>query len=108
MARTTAVSDGVVQMERGMSWKKRLKSVSESVTDHLRLRNDYLVGENRILRHQIDGRVPPTDRERMGLAELGAKLDKKTLEAIATVDFFKGLPPQQGTDADGEICFLAW
>jgi hypothetical protein len=68
-----------------MSWKKLLESVSVSVNDHLRLRNDYLVAENRILRHQIDGRVQLTDRERKELAELGAKLGKKALEEIATV-----------------------
>jgi transposase len=68
-----------------MRWKKLLESVSESVNDHLRLRNDYLVAENRILRHQICGRVQLTDSERKELAELGAKLGKKALEEIATV-----------------------
>jgi putative transposase len=68
-----------------MSWKKLLESVSESVNDHLRLRNDYLVAENRILRHQIDGHVQLTDSQRKELAELGAKLGKQALEAIATV-----------------------
>ena len=68
-----------------MSWKKLLESVSESVNDHLRLRNDYLMAENRILRHQIDGRVQLTDRERKALAELSAKLGTRALEAIATV-----------------------
>jgi hypothetical protein len=68
-----------------MSWKKLLESISESVNDHLRLRNDYLVVENRILRHQIDGRVQLTDSERKELAELGAKLGQKALEEIATV-----------------------
>jgi len=47
-----------------MDWKNLLASVSESVNDHLRLRNDYLVAENRILSHQIDGRVQLTDSER--------------------------------------------
>ena len=40
-----------------MNWKNLLESVSESVNDALRLRNNYLVAENRILRNQIDGRV---------------------------------------------------
>ena len=79
------MSDVVAQVERGMSWKMRLESVSESVNDHLRLRNDYLMAENRILRHQIDGRVQLTDSKRKALAELGAKLGKQALEAIATV-----------------------
>ena len=47
-----------------MHWKNLLESISESVNDHLRLRHDYLVAENRILRNQIDGRVQLTDSER--------------------------------------------
>lgn len=68
-----------------MSWKKLLESVSESLNDHIRLRNEYLLAENRILRNQIDGRVQLTDSERKELAELGAKLGKKALAEIATV-----------------------
>jgi len=61
-----------------MSWKKLLESTKESLNDHMRLRNDYLAAENRILRHQLD-RVQLTDIERKELAELGAKLGKKSL-----------------------------
>jgi transposase len=68
-----------------MNWKKLLESVSESANDQLRLRHDYLVAENRILRNQIDGRVQLTDSERKELAETGAKLGKQALAAIATV-----------------------
>ena len=68
-----------------MNWKNLLDSVSESVNDHLRLRNDYLVAEDRILRHQIDGRVQLTDSERQELAKLGAKLGKMALAEIATL-----------------------
>jgi putative transposase len=68
-----------------MGWKKRLGSISESVNDHLRLRNGYLIAENRTLRHQIDGRVQLTDSEREELAEIGAKLGKQALLEIATV-----------------------
>jgi transposase len=68
-----------------MSWKKLLESASESLNDHLRLRNDYLMAENRILRNQIDGRVQLTDHERRELAEIGAKLGKQALAEIATV-----------------------
>ena len=68
-----------------MSWKKLLESTSESVNEHLRLRHDYLVAENRILRNQIDGRVQLTDSERKELAEIGAKLGKQALAEIATV-----------------------
>jgi putative transposase len=68
-----------------MSWKKLLESVSESLNDHLRLRNEYLIAENRILRNQVDGRVQFTDSEREELAALGAQLGKKALAEIATV-----------------------
>jgi hypothetical protein len=68
-----------------MGWKKRLGSISESVHDHLRLRNDYLIAENRILRSQIGGCVQLTDSERKELAEIGAKLGKQALVEIATV-----------------------
>jgi hypothetical protein len=68
-----------------MSWIKLLESAKESLNDHLRLRNDYLMAENRILRNQIDGRVQLTDSERKELAEIGAKLGKKALAEIATV-----------------------
>jgi transposase len=68
-----------------MNWKNLLASVSESVNDELRLRHDYLVAENRILRNQIDCRVQLTDSECKELAEIGAKLGKSALAEIATV-----------------------
>jgi putative transposase len=68
-----------------MSWKKLLESISESLNDHLRLRNAYLMAENRLLRRQLDGRVQLTDGERKELAEIGARLGKKALVEIATV-----------------------
>jgi len=68
-----------------MNWKTLLESVSESVNDQLRLRHDYLVAENRILRNQIDGCVKFTDSERKELAEIGTQLGKPALAEIATV-----------------------
>ena len=68
-----------------MDWKKLLGSVTESVDEELRLRNAYLVAENRILRQQINGRMPLTDSDRKALAEIGQKLGKKALAEIATV-----------------------
>ena len=68
-----------------MSWKRLLESVSEFLNDHLQLRNDYLIVENRILRNQIHGRVQLTDNERKERGEIGAKLGKKALAEIATV-----------------------
>jgi putative transposase len=68
-----------------MSWKRLLESVSEPLNDHLRLRNAYLIAENRILRQQVNGRIQLTDSERQRLAEIGQQLGKKALAAVATV-----------------------
>jgi hypothetical protein len=40
-----------------MDWKQLLISITSSVDEELRLRNTYLVTENRILHQQIQGRV---------------------------------------------------
>lgn len=68
-----------------MEWKQLLISITSSVDEELRLRNTYLVTENRILRQQMQGRVQLTVRERRELAEIGQRLGKKALEAIATI-----------------------
>jgi hypothetical protein len=68
-----------------MDWKKLLGSITASVDEELRLRNAYLIAENRLLRQQITGRVPLTDGERKTLAELGQQLGRQALEEIATV-----------------------
>jgi putative transposase len=68
-----------------MDWKKLLGSITASVDEELRLRNAYLVAENRMLRQQISGRVPLMDNDRKVLAELGQQLGKRALEEIATV-----------------------
>jgi len=68
-----------------MDWKQLLASTTSSVDEELRLRNAYLVTENRILRHQIQGHMRLTDGERQALAAIGKKLGKKTLGEIATI-----------------------
>ena len=68
-----------------MDWKQLLVSITSSVDEELRLRNAYLVAENRILRNQITGRVHLTDAERQTLAELGQQLGKKALADVATI-----------------------
>jgi transposase len=68
-----------------MDWKKLLGSISASVNDALRLRNEYLIAEKRMLRQQITGRVQLTDSDRKELAEIGAKLGQKALAEIAVV-----------------------
>jgi putative transposase len=40
-----------------MDWKQLLAYMTGSVDQELLLRNEYLVTENRLLRHQITGRV---------------------------------------------------
>jgi hypothetical protein len=68
-----------------MDWQKLLESITVSVDQELRLRNEYLATENRILRQQINGRVRLSDGERKALAEIGQKLGKKTLKELATI-----------------------
>jgi putative transposase len=62
-----------------------LANVTGSVDEELRLRNEYLVTENRILRGQIKGRARLTDPERVGLAEIGKHLGRKALEEVAQI-----------------------
>ena len=68
-----------------MDWKILLGTITASVDEEIRLRNTYLVAENRILRQQINGRVQLTDGDRRTLAELGQKLGRQALAEIATV-----------------------
>ena len=41
-----------------MDWKHLLAYITGTVDQELLLRNEYLVTENRILRHQLKGRIP--------------------------------------------------
>src|SRR5919201_5570723 len=75
----------VLAVVRDMDWKTLLGSITASVDEELRLRNAYLVAENRLLRQQISGRMQLRDSDRRVLAEIGKKLGKKALEEIATV-----------------------
>src|SRR5205809_7443420 len=68
-----------------MDWKQLLVSITRSVDQELRLRNEYLASENRSLRNQSSGRVQLSDSDRRVLAESGTKLGKKALDEIATV-----------------------
>ena len=68
-----------------MPWKKLLANISGSIDEELRLRNEYLVTENHILRLKIKGQLRLKDEERRELATIGKKLGRKTLEAIATI-----------------------
>jgi putative transposase len=68
-----------------MDWKQLLAYITGSVDQELLLRNEYLIAENRILRQQIPGRVRLDDEERKRLAEIGQKLGKQALAAVATI-----------------------
>jgi putative transposase len=70
---------------RPMDWKTLLAYITGTVDQELLLRNEYLVMENRILRHQIKGRVRLSTGERKVLAEIGQKLGKQALEQVATI-----------------------
>ena len=74
-----------VEDARRMDWKTLLAYITGTVDQELLLRNQYLVTENRILRHQIQGRVRLSDGERKALAEIGQKLGKHALEAVANI-----------------------
>jgi len=74
-----------VEAKQGMDWKKLLGSITVSVDQELRLRNEYLAAENRLLRQQINGRVPLTDSDRKALAGIGQQLGKKVLTELATI-----------------------
>ena len=68
-----------------MPWKKLLANVTGTIEEELRLRNEYLVSENRILRSKLTGRISLKDEERRELATIGKQLGRKALEAIATI-----------------------
>jgi putative transposase len=68
-----------------MDWKTLLAYITGSVDQELLLRNEYLVMENRILRHQVTGHVRLSDGERKALAEIGKKLGKRALEEVASL-----------------------
>jgi putative transposase len=68
-----------------VDWKHLLAYITGTVDQELRVRNEYLVTENRILRQQIEGRVHLSDGERKTLAEIGKKLGKQALEEVASI-----------------------
>lgn len=69
----------IVEVHRRTDWKILLTDITGSVEQARLLRNEYLVTENRILRHQIQGRVRLNDGERQTLAEIGQRLGKQVM-----------------------------
>ena len=68
-----------------MDWKTLLAYITGTVDQELLVRNEYLVTENRLLRHQLKGRLRLTDGERKTLAAIGQKLGKQALKEVATI-----------------------
>ena len=68
-----------------MPWKALLANVTGTIDEELRLRNTYLITENRILRSKLTGRIKLRDEERRELATIGKQLGRKALEAIVTI-----------------------
>ncbi len=62
-----------------MEWQRILSYITGSVDEELRIRNEYLAAENRILRSKISGRVPLDDSDRATLAQIGKRLRLKAL-----------------------------
>ena len=68
-----------------MDWKTLLAYITGTVDQELLLRHEYLVMENRLLRHQLKGRLQLSDGERKALAEIGQKLGKQALAEVGTI-----------------------
>ncbi len=68
-----------------MEWQRILSYITGSVDEELRIRNEYLAAENRILRSKISGRVPLDDSDRATLAQIGKRLGLKALRDLATI-----------------------
>jgi len=68
-----------------MDWKHLLVYITGTVDQELLLRNEYLVTENRILRHQLKGRLRLSDGERKALAVIGQQLGTQALTAVAQI-----------------------
>jgi len=68
-----------------VDWRTMLAHITGSVDEGLRLRNQYLLAENRVLRAHLQGKPKLTDPERKTLAEIGRELGRKALAEVATL-----------------------
>jgi hypothetical protein len=68
-----------------MPWKRMLAYVSGEVDEALLARVEYLLEENRVLRHQITKRALLTDAERRALAEKAVALGKLMADTVTIV-----------------------
>ena len=62
-----------------------LAYVTGMVNEQLRVQNEYLIAENRILRSYLPCRVRLTDAQRATLAAIGRRLGRQLLEHVASV-----------------------
>src|SRR5260370_103016 len=68
-----------------MNWKRMLAYVTGSVDEELRLRNEYLVTENRILRDQLKARLRQTDHRACQSCRNRQASGQKGLEEVAQI-----------------------
>jgi putative transposase len=68
-----------------MPWKRMLAYITGSVNEDLLRRIEYLLEENRVLRHQLDRRILLTDHERRTLAEKAIALGKLMADTVTIV-----------------------
>ena len=66
-----------------MIWARMLAYITGTVDQELRLRNEYLAAENRILRAKIKGRLLLSDSEKTTLAAMARRLGRKALAEVA-------------------------
>ena len=84
MFRTVGVAE-VQGAGAAMNWARILAYVTAAVDQELLARNEYLAGENRILKAQLNGRLRLSDADRATLGEMGHRLGRKVLAEVATV-----------------------
>jgi len=68
-----------------MDWMHILSYVTGTVDQELLAQNEYLAGENRILKSQLNGRLRLSDAERVMLGKIGHRLGRQALAEVATV-----------------------
>src|ERR1039457_2620504 len=68
-----------------MPWKRMLAYITGSVNEDLLRRIEYLLEENRVLRHQIDKRILLTDHEHRTLAEKAVALGELMADTVTIV-----------------------
>jgi putative transposase len=68
-----------------MDWQTLLAYITGTIDQELLVRYASVVTENRVLRHQMNGRLQLRDGARKALAEIGQKLGKKALAEVAQI-----------------------